>query len=226
MNKQAEHFFTFYRVLLLFSFTLLISCSDEAEQLPSNTGNTPGYKLKLGIALQPTSALAMIAMEKNYFKKHHIDIDLHKYPSGKRALNDGLFSGQIDIATTTDMPAAMAALQQHKYKIIASTFNADNVNRIIARKDAGILSPADLQGKKVATQQASAVHYFLYLFLLEHGLSENDVQQYFFKAEQTFFMFWNMFGICCLVRCNRIYQSFKQLDELLIGDINALKNIM
>jgi len=36
----------------------------------------------------------------------------------------------------------------------------------------------------VATQRASAVHYFLHLFLLRHGMSEDDVDLSFMKAEE------------------------------------------
>lgn len=184
MNKRLKYFFAYSKVLLLLSFSLIISCADETAQDSDKIATEPSYKLSLGIAMQPTSALAIIAMEQDYFRNHHIDIEVTKYPSGKRALRDGLFTGQVDVATTSDMPVALAALQQHKYKIIASTFNADNINRIIARKDAGILSPEDLRGKSIATQQASAVHYFLHLFLMDNGLSETDVQLHFYKAEQ------------------------------------------
>ena len=62
-------------------------------------------------------------------------------------------------------------------------FTADNVNRVIARKSSGIDKADDLKGKRIATQRASAVHYFLHLFLLEQGLSETDVDLSYLKAE-------------------------------------------
>jgi NitT/TauT family transport system substrate-binding protein len=58
------------------------------------------------------------------------------------------------------------------------------VPRIIARKDRGIQGPKDLSGKHIATQEASAVHFFLSMFLLNHAISEQDVELSFKKAEE------------------------------------------
>lgn len=135
------------------------------------------------MALQPQSALALIARDKGYFKAHGLNVEFHEFPSGKRALNEGLFSGKVDMATASDLPVAMAALNEKAFTILATIFNANNVNRVIARRDTGITSPAELRDMRVATQKASAVHYFLHLFMLEHGLSEESLQLSFMKAE-------------------------------------------
>jgi len=139
--------------------------------------------IRVGLALQPSSGLAMIAMENDFFKKQGLKLIIKEYPSGKRALRDGLLKGEVDIAMSADVPFAVSMLLGEQFNLIATTFRADNVNRIIARKDAQIHSPGDLAGKKIGTQQASAVHYFLDLFLAEHGLSEQQVKLSFMKAE-------------------------------------------
>jgi ABC-type nitrate/sulfonate/bicarbonate transport system substrate-binding protein len=140
-------------------------------------------KIRLGVAMQPSSGLILVAINNGYFKKHGVDVEVTQYPSGKRALNDGLFKGKVDIASSADVPVAVSMLKGEEFKIASVIFKADNVNRVIARKDSGISKPSDLKGKKVATQKASAVHFFLNQFLTEHNILESDVELSYMKAE-------------------------------------------
>lgn len=121
-------------------------------------------------------------MENDYLSAEGLDVEVNIYPSGKRALLDGLFTGDVDVVSASDAPVVFNSFARNDFKVIASIFSADNVNRFIARRDSGISKPSDLRGKRIATQKASAVHFFLHLFLLENGLSEKDVQLSFMKA--------------------------------------------
>ncbi len=155
----------------------------QDQQAPKPVAG-PLEPLRIGIARSPTCGLIFVALAKGYFRDEGLEVTTKVYPSGKRALKEGLFTGEVDIASSGDVPVAMAAFDRHDIKAIATTFNVDNVNRIIARRDSGIARPSDLRGKRVATQGASAVHFFLHLFLLEHGISEGDVALHFMKAER------------------------------------------
>ena len=140
------------------------------------------HQIRIGVPLQPSSALIIIALENGYLSAEGLEIDVKTYPSGKRALLDGLFTGDVDLVSASDAPIVFNSFARQDFSVIASIFSADNFNRVIARRDRGIAKPADLRGKRVATQKASAVHFFLHLFLLENGLSEKDVQLSFMKA--------------------------------------------
>lgn len=140
------------------------------------------HQIRIGVALQPSSALIIIALENGYLSAEGLEIDVKTYPSGKRALLDGLFTGDVDLVSASDAPIVFNSFARQDFSVIASIFSADNFNRVIARRDRGIAKPADLRGKRVATQKASAVHFFLHLFLLENGMSEKDVQLSFMKA--------------------------------------------
>lgn len=59
---------------------------------------------------------------------------------------------------------------------MASIGSTDNEMKLVARRDRGIEGGADLRGKRVATQRASAMHFFLHMFLLKNGLTDSDVQ--------------------------------------------------
>ncbi len=137
----------------------------------------------LALPLHPSSILAFVALDRGYFEARGLDVRVETYPSGKRALEEGLFPGRADIAWSHEVPVALAGLQRADFAILAAELWADNVNRIVARRDRGIGRPTDLRGKRVATQSASAVHYFLHLFLLRHGMTEDDISPVFLPVE-------------------------------------------
>lgn len=165
--------------LIILCLTLLFhGCSDEYS-----SSSQKRVAIRLGLAMQPSSSLVMVALEKSFFAQEGLDISVSEFPSGKRALLDGLLPGNVDLATSTEIPVMMASLDNEDIKILATTFSANNVNRIVVRRDSGISNPTDLSGKRIATQKASAVHFFLHLFLVNLGISENNTDMSFMKAE-------------------------------------------
>jgi ABC-type nitrate/sulfonate/bicarbonate transport system substrate-binding protein len=140
--------------------------------------------VRLGIALQPSSVLAMIAMDQGYFRDHGLQVNVETYVSGKRALLDGLLEGKVDLVTASDTPVVFASFNHPDLRIIASINTTDNTNRIVARRDRNIASATDLRGKRIATQGRSAVHYFLHLFLLENSVAASEIDLSFLKAEE------------------------------------------
>lgn len=139
-------------------------------------------ELRIGLSLQPSNALVMIALDQGYFRDEGIRVSVEHYVSGKRALLDGLFAGKVDLVTASDVPIVFNSFERQDFSVIATIFHVDNQNRIVARADSGIESPKDLRGKRLATQKSSAVHFFLHLFLLENGMSDHDVALSFMKA--------------------------------------------
>jgi len=180
MKKVVLHLLCCVMVLGMTTF-LLVNCQKEPPDSPDAKKNG---KLTIALAMQPTSALAILALAKGFLRDQGLQITIKEFPSGKRALNNGLLSREADIAVAADIPIVLSCLQEKRFSIIASLTTTDNVNRIIARRDRGIAKPADLAGKKISTQKASAVHYFLSLFLSEHGIDEKAVEITYQKAEK------------------------------------------
>ena len=157
----------------LFFFSLLTSCSEPEKP----------QTVVLGATASLLNSLLWIAEEKGYFQEQGLAVRFKIYPSGKRALN-GMLAGDVDVSTTADVPF-MANLYEHpELRLIATVGSSDDELKIVTRTDRGISSPADLKGKIIATQKASAVHFFLHLFLLQHYISEQDVTIKFMKAEE------------------------------------------
>jgi sulfonate transport system substrate-binding protein len=160
-----------------------------AMVLAACTGKVPEsdsapLAIRLALPMQPSSGLALIAREQGFFAQRGLTVSYTEYPSGKRALNEGLLAGQADVAFTADVPIVAAVLAGKSFKVLATTFHDSDVNRVIARKDRGIRSVQDLRGKRVATQKGSAVHFFLSLLLNNHGMTVNDIQLSYMKAEE------------------------------------------
>ena len=165
-----------------------LTCLILAVALPWPVGRSAAAEpggitdtLRIGLVLQPTNALVMIGLKLDYFAKEGLKTEVTKYASGKNALKEGLFSGKVDLVTASDLPIAISGFQRQDFKIIATVFSVDNQNRIIARRDRGIAMPADLKGKRLATQRRSAVHFFLSLYLADHGIAEKDVRLSFLQ---------------------------------------------
>ncbi len=161
---------------------LVPGCSDDDQS--GHNAKDRMLPLRFGLSAQPTAALSIIAVEQGFFAQAGLDVAPLRFPSGKRALREGLFKGRVDVVSPSDAPVVIAAFERDDFVILGALFKTNNINRIVVRRDRGIERPADLKGKRIGTQKGSAVHYFLHLFLSYHGMSEEDVDIIFMKAER------------------------------------------
>jgi len=167
------------RLLDLFIIFLIMFLLAACEQEAAKTTR----QVRLGIADQPSSALMFVALANNYFKDEALEVEVHHFPSGKRALIDGFDQGKLDYFATAEVPFVGRSFSDPQLITIAALYTADNVNRIVARRDHGITRMQDLLGKKIATQEKSAVHYFLHLVLDTFEIKHDRVSIAFTKAE-------------------------------------------
>lgn len=137
----------------------------------------------LAVAKQPSSLLFFIALEQHLFEKNGLKVDLKFYPSGKRAVEEGLFAGGADLAGALDAAVTLAAFEHPELRVLASMVRIDDIGYIVARADHGIDQPGDLRGRKLATQSKSGLHFFLHQFLLHNNISDADVNFRFEKLE-------------------------------------------
>jgi NitT/TauT family transport system substrate-binding protein len=148
------------------------------------SGPKPKTPLTIGVPREPLGALMAVAAGQDFFSQEGLDVTLvSTYPSGKRALA-GMLDGEVELTAASEVPIVFRSMQQGDFRIIATIGTSDNEPKIVARADLGIQQPADLAGRRIGTQQASAVHYYLHLFLLRHALSDKVRDIVFMKAEQ------------------------------------------
>ncbi len=131
--------------------------------------------IDLAINPVPHSALIFIAEEKGYFTEQGLKINYHNFPTGKLAL-DALIGGGADIATTADVPFALAGLAGQDISVLATiSYSYDDI-KVVARKDSEITRPTDLKGKKLATTSGGSPLFFTYKFLEKNKIDISDVK--------------------------------------------------
>lgn len=144
---------------------------------------TDSEELVVAMTREPLGSLMVIASMKEFFAEEGVNVRIVEgYPSGKRALA-GLLSGEVAVAPTSEVPIVFRSFERTDFAIVATIGSSDDEPKIVASKASGIETPSDLRGKRVATQRASAVHYFLYLFLLRHRIPREDITPVYMKAE-------------------------------------------
>lgn len=155
-------------VLACFVVMSLAACEPASPPAPQN--------ITLAVPKQPTSLLVFVALEQHLFEKQGLKVDLKFYPSGKRALKEGLLAGQADLASAMDAAVSLTGFEHPELRVLASMARMDDIGYIVARADRGIQQPADLRGRTIATQSNSGLHFFLHQFLLNHGINDTDVK--------------------------------------------------
>lgn len=154
-----------------------------AVVLPESTPprSEPTATITVGLQGNTVAAPFYVAEAQGFFEKAGLRVKLKPYPSGKLALN-AMLAGEVDLATCADMPIAVNTMKGESLALYCTFAEADNAAWLIARTDRGILKPTDLRGKTIGTQEGSAVHFFLSLFLLHHRIADDEVQIRFMKA--------------------------------------------
>jgi NitT/TauT family transport system substrate-binding protein len=142
----------------------------------------PVEKVTIALAVEAINALPIIAQEQDFFSQERLDVRINEYPSGKRALQ-GMLKGEGDLATAAGIPIMFNTFERDDFSIVTGVGAVDDIFRIVARKDRGIQQPEDLQGKHLATQEGSGMHFFLASFLVFNNISIQNVEISFRNVE-------------------------------------------
>lgn len=142
----------------------------------------PLIPISFGCAKEPLSLLVLVARHEGFFEEEGLDVQFTDYASGKLALS-ALLDGEVLCAVTSEVPVVFQSFTRSNFRMVSTIGRSANEPRIVARKDRGIFLPQDLKGKKIGTQRASAVHFFLSLFLMQNGISEDEVSIVFMAGK-------------------------------------------
>ncbi|MBD8475458.1 sulfonate ABC transporter substrate-binding protein [Pseudomonas sp. CFBP 8770] len=104
-----------------------------------------------------------------------VDVKWTEFPGGPQLL-EGLNVGSIDFGVTGETPPVFAQAAGADLLYVAYEPPAPTSEAILVPKDSTIRSVAELQGKKVALNKGSNVHYLLVRALEEAGLKYSDIQ--------------------------------------------------
>lgn len=130
-----------------------------------------------------SAALVPLAKLRDFYAAEGLDVELRHFPSGRQAL-EAMFAGKCSLATVAETPVAHYSLSRNDFRILAAISVASNFERIIAHSDRGILTPADLRGRRIAVSQFTTAHYFLDTWLAANGLLPHDVKIIYLPAQE------------------------------------------
>jgi taurine transport system substrate-binding protein len=118
----------------------------------------------------------MIAKGEGWFEQGlGAKIAWTEYGSGAE-INTAIVAGGCDIGLATGSAATAAAMAQGlPIQLVGMVDNIGGAEEMTVRASAGIKTPADFKGKKVAAPFGSTSHFRLLGFLKTNGLSQADV---------------------------------------------------
>jgi NitT/TauT family transport system substrate-binding protein len=144
-------------------------CQEKPEEY---TG--PVEKITLAAYAGETGALVYVAEDRGFFEENGLEVTIKGYASGKAAA-DALIDGEADIATSADFVFVSNSFEHTDLRVFGTVATAE-VIELVARKDKGITTPTDLEGKKIGVTKKSSAESDLGKFLLYNGLSIDDVE--------------------------------------------------
>ncbi len=101
--------------------------------------------------------------------------EYYGFGQGGTAINEALVSNQLDLAFVGDIPSIIAKSNGLDIQIVAS-LNTSAEMGILAGKNSGIKSVADLKGKKVVVAFGTTTYVYMVNLLNANGMSINDVE--------------------------------------------------
>jgi NitT/TauT family transport system substrate-binding protein len=162
--------------LVLTALMLVIGLTPFAGASCSSGLPSPVASINVGVVSQEGSIPVFVAADQRFFESNGLDVTLKTYDTGA-AMVTGMLNNEVDIATTTsEYVIAGQILKGADIRALACTGNLDYVS-IVARKDRGINSIADLAGKKIGVPMGTSLEFFLGRFLTLSNISLSSIQE-------------------------------------------------
>ena len=98
----------------------------------------------------------------------------YKISPPRRAALEALITNEVQMATGADLAFSILARDDPSLRIVASIATTDSTE-VVARKDRGIASPADLRGKSIGVSLNTVGHYYLTKFLMMNAIPLSEV---------------------------------------------------
>lgn len=140
-------------------------------------GNEP--QIRLGLVPFIGEATNYYALDANIFDEQGIRVSIQENRAGFESLRN-LIEGELDIATVATTAFMYGAYGRYgkgkEFSVIASILESTEMNFIIASSKSGIVSPKDLDGKRVALTGRTASEYVWDIFSQFHNLDVDSIE--------------------------------------------------
>ncbi len=134
-------------------------------------------KVTLGVESSLLPAAVWVAENKGYFQEEGLDLTIKEFDSGRLSLLAMLKGDEgIDISAAAPTPIMFSSFDSQDFSIFTTFAYAYEDIKVIANKDKGINTAADLKGKKIGTPMGTTGQFFTETFLIYNTVSLNDVE--------------------------------------------------
>lgn len=159
--------------IIIIPVLLMLVCTAgcrRTEPTVSPSRHKP-FTICMGGILAP---LPFIAQEKNLFQAEGVSAKLLQLGDGKEAMT-AFLEGKCDACVSGEFPVVRQSFERKDLAIIATLSSSDNGVKILARKDRGIRTPADLSGRKLGVSHGTIANFFLDQFLKKNKISRETL---------------------------------------------------
>ena len=130
-------------------------------------------KVAVGMAGGVNQVPALVAKAKGYFKEEGLDVDVRALPRGSVAV-EGLGNGSLQFAETANATFFAAVAKGVPLFSVGISSRGYTGKLLVANKNAGLKTLADLKGKHLATQVGTGMHTVLLMLLEKQNLKASD----------------------------------------------------
>lgn len=128
----------------------------------------------IAIPTQISAGAFYVAKQQNIFTKHGLDVSIQSVLLGKQALQSVL-QDKADLAILADAPFMFAVMNGEKIAALSTIFGSRRTMAIVARKDRGITTAEDLNGKTIGTIFGTNAQFFVDTLLLTRSIPKSSV---------------------------------------------------
>jgi len=151
------------KILMILMIALLTSCEHRNDA-----------PIRFFVARNDWGALAIIAYERGYFEKQGLDVIVTYLPTGVHAL-EAMIAGSADIGTFSDANLSNYVFAGGDGVLVVAGINTSGSIRIMGRKDAGIINPEDLSGRRLAISPGTPSEIVADIFIEMHNLENVEL---------------------------------------------------
>ncbi len=134
----------------------------------------PARPLVLGEPTQAALGVISIAAEEGYFDARRVRVERRSFAAGRDA-HEALLRGEVDVAACFETPVVLRAGGERRLRVLTTLHRSTRNTAVVARRDRGIASGADLRGKAVGVAPNTNAEFFLRVLLQFHGVDPDDV---------------------------------------------------
>jgi ABC-type nitrate/sulfonate/bicarbonate transport system substrate-binding protein len=153
--------------ILLFLTLIFESCSYESELEKKES-------ITMGMEATAVNSLIYIAQDMGFFSANNLEVVINDSYSSGAAATVGMLEGKADISTTAELALVRYVLAGQPVLTIGSIDMFMHM-KLISRKDLGIESISDFEGKKIGVPIKTAADFKLDRFLNLHGVDTSKI---------------------------------------------------